>query len=302
MRRVASFVLVVVAVLLVSGCASGLRVAVRPGVVEVVATISAWGSILEQLGGVHVHETSIITSPQTDPHDYEPTPADARALAAAELVVENGVGYDSWAAKTLAANSVSGRAVIDVGRLLGVRSGGNPHLWYSPAAVAAVAAEITARLVAADHVDASYFEQQHQAFVTTELASYRRLIDEIKSTYGGTAVGASESIFMPLATALGLDVVTPPAFLRAISEGIDPSARDKATIDAQIAQHQIKVYVFNRQNGTPDIEAQVKAARAARIPVVPITETLTPSSASFEQWQVAQLQALREALAAGTGR
>jgi zinc/manganese transport system substrate-binding protein len=288
--------------LLVSGCASGLPSVRQPGVVSVVSTISAWGSILAQLGGAHVRETSIITNPATDPHDYEPTPADARALASARLVVENGVGYDAWAAKTLAASPEPGRAVINVGKLVGVTSGGNPHRWYSPADVEAVAAAITARLVAVDPADASYFRQQHQSFETEGLTRYHQLIDEIKRTYGGIAVGASESIFAPLSNALGLRLVTPARFLRAVSEGIDPSAADKAAIDQQIAHHLIKVYVYNSQNGTPDVAAQVRAARAARIPVVAISETLTPATASFQQWQVAQLEALRAALAAGAGR
>lgn len=288
--------------LLVSGCASGLAAVHEPGVVTVVSTISAWGSILTQLGGDHVRETSIITSPATDPHDYEPTPADARALASAQLVVENGVGYDAWAAKTVAASPEAGRAVINVGKLVGVANGGNPHRWYAPADVEAVAAAITGRLVAIDPADASYFRQQQQSFEAEGLASYRRLIDEIRTTYGGVAVGASESIFAPLSDALGLRLVTPARFLRAVSEGIDPSAADKATIDRQIAHHLIKVYVYNSQNGMPDVAAQVKAARAERIPVVAITESLTPASATFQQWQVAQLEALRAALAARTGR
>jgi zinc/manganese transport system substrate-binding protein len=299
-RRACSLLLAVPA-LLSSGCASGLAAERQPGVVTVVSTISAWGSILGQLGGSHVHAISIIKSPATDPHDYEPTPADARALASAQLLVENGVGYDAWASKAVAANPVAGRAVIDVGKLVGIRSDGNPHRWYSPSDVDAVAAAITARLVAIDPADAPYFRAQHQDFVASGLASYHQLIAEIKAKYDGVAVGASESIVAPLATALGLKLVTPPDFLRAISEGIDPSAADKATIDRQIAEREIKVYLYNRQNGTPDVAAQVKAARAAGIPVVAFTETLTPTGASFQQWQVAQLQSLQAALATGTG-
>ena len=298
----AALVCLTVPVVLVSGCVSGLAVQTQPGVVDVASTISAWGSVLAQLGGDHVHETSIIRNPQTDPHDYEPTPADARTLASARLVVENGVGYDAWAAKALAANPVAGRAVVDVGKLVGVAKNANPHLWYSPAAVDTVAAAITERLKQLDPADASYFDQRHLSFVATSLARYHRIIDEIRRQYAGTPVGASESIFAPLAAALGLDLVTPSSFLRAISEGIDPSAADKTVIDEQIAQRRIKAYVFNSQNATPDVTAQVKAARAAGIPVVAITETLMPPSATLEQWQVVQLEALSAALAAGTRR
>jgi zinc/manganese transport system substrate-binding protein len=271
-------------------------------VVDVVASISAWGSILRQLGGAHVHETSIITNPNADPHDYEPTPADGRTIATARLLVTNGIGYDGWAAKAAAANPDRGRVLIDVGKVAGVATGGNPHRWYSPRDVGVVADAITAGLKRVDPLDSAYFDQRRTAFETQGLAAYQRLIDEIRATYGGTAIGASESVVEPLAEALGLRVLTPPAFLKAVSQGTEPSAADKATIDAQIANRQIKVYVFNRQNGTPDVAAQVAAARAHGIPVVAVTETLTPATASFQDWQVAQLQALQAALRRGTGR
>jgi zinc/manganese transport system substrate-binding protein len=127
-------------------------------------------------------------------------------------------------------------------------------------------------------------------------------IAAIKAGYAGTPVGASESIFAMFSPATGLDLRTPASFLKAISEGTDPTAADKATIDAQIKGKKIKVYVYNSQNATPDIQAQVKQATAQGIPVTTITETLTPAGASFQQWQVTQLNALQKALARATGK
>jgi zinc/manganese transport system substrate-binding protein len=271
-------------------------------VIAVAASINAWGSILRQLGGSHVKETSIITNPNTDPHDYEPTPADGRVIASAKVFVENGIGYDSWAAKSVAASPDSDRTVLDVGRLVGIPNGGNPHRWYSPTDVAKVADTITADLKRADPADAGYFAKQRSAFDTKGLATYNKLIKDIRTTYAGTPVGASESIFAPLADALGLKLVTPPSFLKAISEGTDPSAADKSTIDAQISGKKIKVYVFNSQNSTPDVSAQVQAAKKAGIPVSTVTETLSPAGASFQNWQSAQLQALESALHKATGK
>jgi zinc/manganese transport system substrate-binding protein len=265
-------------------------------VVNVVATLNVWGSILAQLGGAHVHATSLITRPGIDPHDYEPTPADARTIATARLVVTNGLGYDAWAAKAVAANADPRQVVADVGKVLGLRSDANPHRWYSPADVDKVAAAISADLARIDPSDAAYFDERRTAFETRALAPYHRLIDEIKATYGGTPVGASESVFAPMAAALGLDLSTPPGWLRAISEGSEPSAADKARADAQITSGRIKVYVVNSQNSTPDVAAQVSAARRRGIPVVSITETLSPATASFQDWQVAQLQVLLGAL------
>jgi zinc/manganese transport system substrate-binding protein len=271
-------------------------------VINAAASINAWGSILEQLGGTHVHTTSIITNPDTDPHDYEPTPTDGRTIADAKLFVENGIGYDDWAAKSVAANPDSARTVINVGQLVNVPDGGNPHRWYSPSNVETVADTITADLKKLDPADAGYFDAQRATFENVGLAKYHAAIAAIKAKYAGTPVGASESIFAPINDALGLKLLTPASFLKAISEGTDPSAADKATIDAQISGKQIKVYVFNSQNSTPDVSAQVKAAQGQGIPVTEITETLSPKGASFEDWQTAQLDALSAALAQATGK
>jgi zinc/manganese transport system substrate-binding protein len=270
--------------------------------ITVVATINAWGSIAAQLGGSRVQETSLITNPATDPHAYEPTPTDARMVAGAGVFIENGIGYDPWAAKMLAANPVPGRSVLDVGALVGIPDGGNPHRWYSPPDVRAVVDQITADYAKKDPADKTYFEQRKSAFLTTDLGSYNNVISQIRAKYAGVKVGASESIFAPMAQVLGLDLVTPASFLKAISQGTDVSAADKATIDAQISGKQIKVYVFNSQNSTPDVGAQVAAAKAAAIPVVAVTETLSPAGATFQQWQSAQLQQLAAALHMVTGR
>jgi zinc/manganese transport system substrate-binding protein len=264
--------------------------------VPVAASINAWGSIVSQLGGDRVRATSIITNPDTDPHDYEPTPADGRTIADSTLFVENGIGYDPWAARALAASPEPSRVVLDVGQLVGVAAGGNPHRWYSPDDVTKVADAITSDLKKLDPADSSYFDQRRQDFQNTGLARYHQLINEIRTNYAGTPVGASESIFAPLADALGLKLITPPSFLKAISEGTDPSAADKSTIDGQISGKQIKVYVFNSQNSTPDVSAQVNAAKQAGIPVSTVTETLSPAGATFQDWQSSQLEALQQAL------
>lgn len=270
--------------------------------IQVAASINAWGSILIQLGGDHVKATSIITNPDTDPHDYEPTPADGRVIAGSKLFVQNGIGYDTWSAKALSASPDSSREVITVGDLVGVPDGGNPHRWYSPTDVAKVADAITSDLKKLDPADAAYFDTQRKNFDTVALVKYHAIIADIRAKYAGTAVGASESIFAPLSDALGLNLLTPSSFLKAISEGTDPSAQDKTTIDDQISGKKIKVYVFNSQNATPDVAAQVAAAKAKGIPVASVTETLSPATASFQDWQVAQLQQLEAALKQGTGK
>ena len=272
------------------------------GGLQVVAAENFWGSIAAQLGGGRVHVTSVITSPATDPHDYEPTAADARTMAGAQLAIVNGIGYDPWASKLIAANPVHGRVVLTVGDLVGIKPGGNPHRWYSPSDVQTVIDEIVRDYAKLDPKDAGYFEQQKTRFETRGLAQYKQLLATIKRRYHSVPVGASESIFAPLAQALGLKLLTPASFLKAISEGTEPTATDKSTIDRQIATRQIKVWVFNSQNSTPDVQPITDAARKKGISVTTITETLSPASASFQAWQSRQLKALAAALAKATGR
>src|ERR1700726_3234585 len=218
------------------------------GPVQVVAAENFWGSIAAQVGASHVHVTSIIVDPNADPHSYEPTAADARAVVDAQYVIVNGAGYDPWADKLLQANPVSGRRELNVGNFNGKHEGDNPHMWYNPDYVNAVASKIRDDLKAIDPADASAFDQSAQAFLTTGLKQYHDLIASIKAKYSGTPVGATESIFSYLAPALGLNLITPYSYLKAVSEGADISAADQATVEQQIRQKQIKILIYNSQN------------------------------------------------------
>jgi len=275
------------AVLLLSACGLSTPAPVDSGRLEVVAVENFWGSIAAQVGADHVHVVSIINSPDADPHDYEPTPRDARTIAQAKYVIVNGAGYDPWANKLLTANPAPGRVVLNIGDLVGKKDGDNPHLWYSPSIVEKVIDRIGQDLNAIDgaHVlwDAGFKD-------------YRDAIDAIHQKYAGTRVGATESIFAYEAEGTGLDLVTPRRFLNAISAGTEPSAADKATVGNQISDGLIKVLVFNSQNSTPEVQSLVDRAKAKGIPVVAITETLVPAGATFQAWQTAQLKELLRAL------
>jgi zinc/manganese transport system substrate-binding protein len=290
-----------VGTLLVSACATS-----RParsgadGRVRVVAAENFWGSVVAQLAGDHAVVTSIISNPATDPHDYEATAQDARDIASADYVIVNGIGYDSWARKLLDADPASGRTVLDVGKLVGVEVGGNPHQWYSPAAVERFVARVVADLSQIDHADAGYFAGRGANYEKHRLAEYHGLIREIRQAYAGTPVGGSESIVAPLVSALGLAMETPESFLDAVAEGNEPTAHDTALVEQQIAQKSIKVFVFNRQNATPDVERLVDAARARGIPVTSVTETMVPRGVTFQDWQSRALRDLRDALAEAT--
>ena len=278
--------LVAVAVVLGS-CGLSAQPAARSATVHMVAAESFWGSIAAQVGGDRVSVTSIVANPAVDPHDYDPTPADARLMAEAGYVIVDGAGYDAWATRLLEANQVAGRRVLNVADLVGKRAGDNPHFWYSPAYVDRVVARLGADLGVPERA---------ATYGRVALREYHDAIAAIASKHRGTSVGATESIFAYLADATGLALITPPAYLNAVSTGTDPSAADKATVQRQIATRQIRVLVFNAQNSTPEVQGIVERARANGIPVVRITETMTPASATFEAWQTAQLDELLHAL------
>ncbi|MGA2013356.1 MAG: zinc ABC transporter substrate-binding protein [Solirubrobacteraceae bacterium] len=270
--------------------------------VRVVAAENFWGSIARQIGGTHADVRSIIVNPAQDPHSYEPTTVDARDEATAQLAIVNGVGYDPWASKLLAANPLPGRLTVNVGTLLGLQVGDNPHRWYDPADVTVVARAIAAALEKLSPDHAAYFAARLRSFQTAGLARYHALIAAIRARYSGVPVGASESIFALQAPALGLDLITPGSFMRAISEGTEITAQDTILTGEQIADHAIDVWIENAQNVTPEIQRLDALARADRIPIVAVTETLSPATDSFQQWQVAQLTRLAAALHRATGR
>ena len=267
----------------------------------VVAAENFWGSIATQLAGDKAVVRSIIVNPDTDPHSYNPTASDSELLAQSKLAIVNGVGYDKWASQSLAASPSSGRIVLNVGDLLGLKEGDNPHRWYFPSDVYRVIDQIVADYDKLDPGDAAYFAQQKRTFETQGLAQYNQLRNEIRAKYAGVPVGYSESIFQGLGDDLGLKLITPYSFTKAIAEGTEVTATDKQTVDSQAQDRLIKVWVYNSQNVTPDVSAVNGIVRSQHIPIATVTETLSPASDTFEQWQVAELQGLLAALHRATG-
>ena len=300
LRALPAGALAFAAAAVIAGCA-GISTA-SPNGTSVVAAENFWGSIAAQIAGNEASVQSIITNPAQDPHSYEPTANDARVLATSQLAIVNGVGYDPWAPKLLAADPDSSRIVLDVGKVFGLHDGDNPHRWYDPADVDTVARTIATDLARLDPKHAGYYQRRLNTFDTAGLAQYHRLIAQINSRYKNVPVGASESIFALQAPALGLNLITPYSFMKANSEGTEVSAQDTITAQDQITRHQIKVWIYNSQNATPEIQQLNALARANHIPIATITETLTPATATFEQWQVAQLERIESALHQATGR
>ncbi len=262
---------------------------------NVVAAENFWGSFVTQLGGSQVSVTSIVTDPNADPHDYQSSASNARAFATANYVVVNGAGYDDWAGTLLNANQSSGRKVFTVADLLGKKEGDNPHFWYSPTYVEQVADEITKDLTSLDGADAAYFTQQRAAFETA-LKPYHDRIATIKQKFAGQKVAATESIFVYMADALGLDLITPPEFMKAVAEGNDPPADTVSTFQEQLQSKQATVLVYNLQTST-DVTTNLKHIAAQQdIPVSAVTETIQPPDTTFQTWMTAELNDLQNAL------
>jgi zinc/manganese transport system substrate-binding protein len=264
----------------------------------VVAAENTWGSIAAQLGGVHMVVTSILSDPNADPHEYESSPANARLMASANYVIVNGAGYDNWANHLLAAQPNAGRKVLNIANLVGKREGDNPHFWYDPSYVDEVIARITADYKALQPAQSSYFASRSSVFAQ-QLAPYRQRLAYVQQHFAGTPVASTESIFQYLAGYVHLDLVTPVAFMQAVSEGNDPPASSLVTFTDQIRNRAFRVLVVNVQTVTP-LTTQLREQTASRnIPVVGVSETIQPPSASFEDWMVGQLDSLVNALNAG---
>ena len=277
-----------------SACAGPLP-AGQPSTVSVVAAENSWGSIAAQLGGSKVAVQSVLTDPNADPHEYETTTDDARAVADASLVILNGAGYDGWGQKLLDANPSSSRRVLVVAALLGKKVGDDPHFWYEPSYVERAADAITAAYRAIDAPDASYFDARREE-LTTSFQPYLAEIHTIRQTYAGEPIGSTETVFVYMASALGLDLTTPPEFMEAVSEGNDPPARSVVAFQDLISSRQVKVLVYNVQTVTAVTTSVKDLAASHHVPIVGVSETLQPANATFQQWQLAQLQALARAL------
>lgn len=265
------------------------------GVMHVVAAENFWGSLITQLGGTRVSVTSIVSDPNADPHEYESNTGDAIAIANAQLVIINGAGYDTWAQQLIASSNTPHQVVLNVQELVNQTVDANPHFWYSPTYVNETVKAMYQDLVSIDPSHASYYTQQYDA-LKASLAEYNGRIAEIKQQFGGVKVASTESIFVYLANAAGLDVVSPPAFMEAVAEGNDPPAQSIVQFDQLITNGTVKVLVYNEQTVTPLTQSTEALASQHNIPIVPVTETIQPPDVSFQVWMNAQLIILQNAL------
>lgn len=265
------------------------------GQIKIVAAENFWGSLMQQVGGKYVNVTSIVTDPNADPHEYESSAANARNIANANMVIVNGVGYDDWALRLISASNNPNQTVLNVANLLGVVNGSNPHLWYNPTYVNETVKQMYLDLVSIDPAHAGYYAQQY-ANVTASLAQVDGRMTQIKHEFGGTKVASTESIFVYLANATGLDLISPPAYMEAVAEGNDPPAASVAQFQNQLESGNVTLLVYNEQTVTPLTQQMKQMATQYNVTIVGVTETIQPQDVPFQVWMNAELLGLENGL------
>ncbi|MFN8535149.1 MAG: zinc ABC transporter substrate-binding protein [Dehalococcoidia bacterium] len=261
---------------------------------NVVAAENQYGSLALQLGGACVRVVSVIAGADVDPHDYQIDARTARAYQDADVIFQNGLGYDPFSERLV--SSLSTRpVVVTFGDVVGLRDGDNPHLWYSPDYLTRIIHAMTTAFQQARPEAISYFAER-AGDLDRALGPYRDTIAEVRRRHTGTPIGTTETLFVPMAEATGLSVLTPPRLLDALAEAGQPSVADVTTMQNQIQQRQIRVLVYNAQTERAISRQWAAMAQEAGVPVVTVTETLPSADETFQELQVRQLRALVAAL------
>jgi len=270
------------------------------GVINAIGAENEYADVLAQIGGQYVHVSSILNNPNTDPHTFESSPSVAREVSRAGLIVQNGVGYDEFMTKMEAASANSKRQVIVVQHLLGLSdSTPNPHLWYDPKTMPAVATAIAADLSTLQPSHAAYFQANTTKFVAS-LAPWLHAIAAFKAQYGGTPVATTEPVVDYLLQAMGADNLTPFGFQADIMNGTDPTPQDITLEAGFFAKHQVKVFCYNEQV-VSSLTASIRhTAQKNGVPVVGVYETMPTPGYTYQSWMLAEVQAIQKAVADGT--
>ncbi|HEY4462176.1 MAG TPA: zinc ABC transporter substrate-binding protein [Streptosporangiaceae bacterium] len=255
-----------------------------------------YASVLQQVGGKYIQVSAIMSNPATDPHTYEASPSVAREVSAAQLVVQNGVGYDTFMSTIENAAANSSRKVITVQTLLGLPdSTPNPHLWYKPSTMPTVANAIASDLAAIQPAHAAYFKANAQAFISS-LAPWNQAIATFKSKYGGTPVATTEPVADYMLQAAGANNMTPFTFQANIMNGVDPSAQNVALEKSLFTQHKVKAFLYNQQVTSSLTQSFITLAHQNNIPVVGVYETMPTPGFTYQTWMVTEVQDLQKAV------
>jgi zinc/manganese transport system substrate-binding protein len=280
-----------------SGAASGAQN--TTGTIVAVGAENEYANVLSQIGGKYVQVSAIMSNPNTDPHTFEASPAVAREVSAAQLIVQNGVGYDTFMSTIESASANSSRKVIDVQQLLGLPdSTPNPHLWYNPNTMPKVADAIAADLSALQPAHTAYFDANAKAFIAS-LTPWYNAIAAFKKAYAGTPVADTEPVADYMLQAVGADIMTPWTFQADIMNGVDPSPQNVATERSLFTDHKVKVFLYNQQVTDPLTDSLITLAEQNHIPVVGVYETMPVPGYDYQSWMLAEVRDLTKAVTSG---
>jgi zinc/manganese transport system substrate-binding protein len=264
---------------------------------NIVAAENFYGDLARQIGGSHVAVTSILANPDDDPHLFETSPSTARTIADAKIIIYNGADYDPWMDKLLSASTSKDRTTIIAADLIGKKSGDNPHLWYNPATLPAIAKALTADLSKRDPANAVHYEANLKAFQTS-LEAIDKEIADVKKTYAGTEVTATEPVFGYMAEALGLKMLNYD-FQVALMNDAEPSPTQVAAFENSLKDGSAKILFYNSQVTDEATTRLLDLAKQNKVTVIGVTET-EPAGLTIQTWFGGQLEAVQKALAART--
>ena len=263
----------------------------------IVAAENFYGDLARQIGGSNVTVTSILANPDDDPHLFETSPSTARTIADAKIIIYNGADYDPWMDKLLSASTSKDRTTIIAADLIGKKSGDNPHLWYNPATLPAIAKTLTADLSKRDPANAVHYEANLKAFQTS-LEAIDKEIADVKKTYAGTEVTATEPVFGYMAEALGLKMLNYD-FQVALMNDAEPSATQVAAFENSLKDGSAKILFYNSQVTDEATTRLLDIAKQNKVTVIGVTET-EPAGQTIQTWFGGQIDSVQKALAART--
>jgi zinc/manganese transport system substrate-binding protein len=267
------------------------------GQIAAVGAENEYANVIEQIGGKYVKVTAIESNPSTDPHTFEASPSVAEAVSAARLLIENGVGYDTYMERIEAASPDSSRKVINVQKLLGLPgSTPNPHLWYKPNTMPAVAKALVTDLSALQPAHAAYFQENAKKF-DESLQPWYAAIAKFKAAYTGTPVASTEPVGDYMLEALGTQNMTPFTLQASIMNGTDPAPQNVTLQNGLFSGHKVKVFVYNQQVTDTLTNSFRELALKEGIPVVGVYETMPVPGYDYQSWMLAEVQALEKAVA-----
>jgi zinc/manganese transport system substrate-binding protein len=279
-----------------AACGGGAQASSTPGVINAIGAENQYANVLSQVGGRYVHVSSILNNPATDPHTYESSPQVAQEVSAAQLIVQNGLGYDTFMNKIESASPSSSRKLIVVQQVLGLPDNTpNPHLWYSPTTMPKVAQAMADDLSAIEPAHAAYFRANAQKFVGS-LAPWLDAIASFKTSHGGVAVATTEPVADYLLDAMGAHNLTPFGFQADIMNGVDPTPQDISLENSFFTLHQVKVFCYNQQVVDALTTSIRSNAQKAGVPVVGVYETM-PTGYHYQSWMLAEVNAIQKAVA-----